>query len=113
MNSAGNANPYVPGGDTLDLTQIYALASTAPGWNLPTIDLPLRVVIVSQRPKGAANNGNLYLYEFAPGTTLQNGAMQVFTGAAAQTAPTELSAGNYPAGVTTDTIQAEAWFFMP
>ena len=39
--------------------------------------------------------------------------MQIFTGAAAQTALTELSAGNYPAGFLNDVIQGEAYFIMP
>ena len=84
-----------------------------PGQVLPTFELPAKVEIQSVRPKGAANSGNLFIYNYAPSTTLQNGTMQVFTGAAAQTALTELSAGNYPAGVTTDTIQGEGIFVQP
>lgn len=113
VNSAGNANPYVAGGDTLDLTQLFSALSTAPGLNLPAIDLPAKIEIQSARPKGAANSANLFIYNWAPGTTLANGALQVFTGAAAQTALTELTAGNYPAGVLNDTIQAEAYFPIP
>jgi|HubBroStandDraft_1064217.scaffolds.fasta_scaffold09152_6 hypothetical protein len=110
VNSPGNANPYVQGGDALDLTTIL---SAMLGQALPTFDLASLVLIVSQRPAGGANNANLYEYNFAPGTTLQNGTMQVFTGAAAQTALTELAAGNYPAGVLNDTIVATCEFFMP
>ncbi len=113
VNTGNNANPYVAGGDTLDLTQLFNLASSAPGRILPTFELPVKVEIQSVRPQGAANNANEYIYSFAPGTTLVNGAMQIFTGAAAQTALTELAAGNYPAGVLNDTIQAEALFFVP
>jgi hypothetical protein len=113
VNTPGNANPYVAGGDTLDLTQLFNLASSAPGMNIPTYDLPAKIEIQSVRPKGGANSANLFIYEYAPGTTLANGTLQVFTGAAAQTGLTELTAGNYPAGVTTDTIQAEAYFVIP
>lgn len=110
VNSPGNANPYVAGGDTLDLTQIVA---TLLGQVLPTYDLASQVMIISARPSGAANNANMFEYSFAPGTTLKNGTMQVFTGAAAQTGLTELTAGNYPVGVTTDTILATVELFMP
>jgi hypothetical protein len=113
VNTPGNANPYVAGGDTLDLTQLFNLLSSAPGGVLPTFEGVAKVEFQSNRPAGAANNGNLYEYSYAPGTTLQNGTMQVFTGAAAQTGLTELAAGNYPAGVTTDVIQGEAQFVMP
>jgi len=113
VNTPGNANPYVAGGDTLDLTGLNALLGGMPGQVLPTFELPVKVEIQSIRPKGAANSGNLYVYSYAPGTTLQNGAMQVFTGAAAQTALTELSAGNYPAGVLNDSIQGEGIFVQP
>ncbi len=110
VNSPGNANPYVAGGDTLDLTTILAAVL---GQVLPTFDAPSWVEIISARPAGAANNGNLYIYGYAPGTTLKNGTMQIFTGAAAQTGLTELAAGNYPAGVLNDTIVASCEFFMP
>lgn len=112
-NSAGNANPYVAGGDTLDLTQLFGLLGGMPGQAAPTFESVAKVEIQSVRAKGAANSGNLFLYSYAPGSNLTNGTMQVFTGAAAQTALTELAAGNYPAGVTTDTIQVEIYFVMP
>jgi hypothetical protein len=113
VNSPGNANPYVAGGDTLDLTQLFNLLSSAPGSVLPTFEAVAKVEFQSTRPAGAANNGNLFEYSYAPGTTMANGTMQIFTGAAAQTALTELSAGNYPAAVLGDTIQGEAYFIMP
>lgn len=113
VNSAGNANPYVAGGDTIDLTQLFGLLGGAPGGTIPTFENVAKVELQSVRPKGAANSANLFIYSYAPGTTLANGSMQVFSGAAAQTALTELTAGNYPAGVTTDTIQGEAYFVMP
>lgn len=112
-NSAGNANPYVAGGDTCDLTQLFGLLGGMPGGVAPTFEAVAKVEIQSFRAKGAANNGNLFVYSYAPGTNLTNGTMQVFTGAAAQTASTELAAGNYPAGVTTDVIQGEVYFVMP
>lgn len=113
VNSPGNANPYVAGGDTLDLTQLFSQAAGAPGSVAPTFESVAKVEIQSARAKGAANNGNLYVYSYAPGTNLTNGTMQIFTGAAAQTALTELTAGNYPAGVLNDVIQGEAYFVMP
>lgn len=113
VDTPGNANPYPAGGDTLDLTQLFNLASSAPGTLLPTFENVVYVRVWSARAAGGANNANLYVYNFAPGTTLANGTLQIFTGAAAQTALTELSAGNYPAGVLNDVIQAEAVFVMP
>ena len=104
---------YAAGGDVLDLTQLFNLASSAPGQNIPTFDLPVKVEIQSARLSGGANNANLFTYGYAPGTTLANGTMQVFTGAAAQTGLTELTAGAYPAGVLTDVIQAEVYFLVP
>jgi hypothetical protein len=103
---------YAAGGDTLDLTTIFALAAGAPGASLPTAALPVEVRIWSACP-AATPQTHQYQYGFAPGTTLKNGTMQVFTGAAAQTALTELSAGAYPAGVTGDVILFEACFPVP
>jgi hypothetical protein len=112
VNSAGNANPYVAGGDTLDLTQLFAsLSAGAPGGTLPTFEGVAKVEIQSFR--AAPGTANEFLYQYCPGTTLANGTMQVLTGAAAQTALTELTAGNYPAGVLNDVIQGEAYFVMP
>lgn len=111
VNSPGNANPYVAGGDTLDLTQLFNLASSAPGMSLPTFEGVAKVELQSIRPAPGA--ANVYEYGYCPGMTLANGTMQVITGAAAQTALTELAAGNYPAGVLSDVIQGEAYFVMP
>jgi hypothetical protein len=113
VNSAGNANPYVAGGDLLDITTIMA---TLLGQLLPTFDLPSLVEVISARPTAAAggsNNSALFQYGYAPGTTLKNGTLQVFTGAAAQSGLAELAAGNYPAGVLTDTIVATIELWMP
>lgn len=114
VNSPGNLNPYVAGGDTLDLTQLLgSLTSDAPGGVLPTVSLPAKVEFQSARPKGNADSNKLFCYSYAPNTTLANGTMQVFTGAAAQSPLTELTAGNYPAAVLDDVIQGEAYFVMP
>lgn len=113
VNSVGNANPYVAGGDTLDLTALVNLAGGAPGETLPTFELPALVRIISARPNLATGYAGLFVYSYAPGTNLTNGTMQVFTGAAAQAALTELTAGNYPANVLNDTIVGEAYFVMP
>lgn len=74
-----------------------------------TDQLPVQVEFYSARPTSSAQT-NLYAYQYTPGTTLANGKFQVFTGAAAQTALTELSAGAYPAGVTGDVIMYHAIF---
>lgn len=100
---------YVTGGFTLDLTQLFAAAAGGPGMSLPTNALPLRVTFESARPSSSPQT-NLYIYNYAPGTTQANGLVQIFTGAAAQTALTELSAGALPAGVTGDTIVGEVVF---
>lgn len=110
VNTGTNANPYVAGGDTLDLTQLFNLLSSAPGADLPTACLPLRVEMQSVRGQGKTGSTGLYVYQFSPGTTLSNGTMQIFTGAAAQSPLAELSAGNYPANVLNDSILAVAWF---
>jgi hypothetical protein len=52
----------------------------------------------------------LYVYNFNPGTTAANGKLQIFTGAAAQSALAELADGAIPAAVHGDTIVFEAWF---
>lgn len=113
VNTGVNANPYVAGGDTLDLTQLFGLLAGAPGSVPPTFETVAKVEIQSARLAGGASSGNMFIYSFAPGTTLANGTMQILTGAAAQTALTELSAGQYPAGVLNDVIQGEAYFVMP
>lgn len=113
VDTGANPNPYVAGGDTCDLTQLFNTASSAPGELLPTFELVVIVRFLSNRAQGGAGNGNLYVYNFAPGTTLANGTMQIFTGAAAQTALTELAAGNYPANVLNDVIVGEAYFIVP
>jgi hypothetical protein len=113
VNTGTNANPYVAGGDTLDLTQLMSLLAGMPGQVLPTFEGVVKVELNSARPQGAAGSSGMYQYSYAPGTSLTNGTMQVFTGAAAQSALTELTAGNYPANVLNDTIQGEAIFVMP
>jgi hypothetical protein len=113
VNSSGNANPYVAGGDICDLTQLVGLTGGAPGATLPTFEAVAKVEFQSARGKLATGSSGLYLYQYAPGTTLANGTMQVFTGAAAQSALAELAAGNYPANVLNDVIQGEAYFVMP
>lgn len=113
VDTPGNGNPYVAGGDTLDLTQLFSLTAGAPGSVMPTFEMLAKVEIQSMRPHNGTGFAGLFLYQFAPGTTMANGTMQVFTGAAAQSPLTELSAGNYPANVLNDTIQGEAYFVMP
>src|SRR4051812_12773941 len=72
---------YALGGDVLDFTKLLdSIKSGRP---------PLQVTIFSQK----AGGGSGFVYGFAPGSTMANGKMQVFTGAAAQAALTELAAG--------------------
>lgn len=113
VNTGANANPYVAGGDVCDLTQLVGLLGGMPGQTLPTFENVVKVELQSSRPLGATGSSGLFLYSYAPGTNLTNGTMQVFTGAAAQSALAELSAGNYPANVLNDTILGEAFFVMP
>src|ERR1035441_9535222 len=89
---------YVTGGFTLDLTQLFTATAGGPGASLITAANPLIVRIQSARPSSSPQT-NQFEYSYAPGTTAANGLCQIFTGAAAQTALTELSAGALPAGV--------------
>lgn len=108
VDSPGNANPYVPGGDLLDLTQLVNLAGGAPGATLPTFELIPKVVIQSQ--PNAPGPATLQEYRFCAGTNLTNGTMQVMPSTTPQI---ELAAGNYPAAVLADVIVGEAYFVMP
>lgn len=102
------AGVYAAGGIPIDFTQLFALLNNAPGASLPTGANPLTPVsLESSRAPGQAN---LYVYHFVPGSTPSNGFVQIFTGAAAQTGLTELSAGALPAGVTADTISGRVTF---
>jgi hypothetical protein len=91
---------YPTTGDTLSFAGLDQIKSG---------QVPTYVRIWSARPTSSAQT-NLFVYNYVPGTTQANGKMQVFTGAAAQTALTEFSTASYPAGVTADTIQFEAVF---
>jgi hypothetical protein len=104
------AGVYAAGGIPIDFTQLFAALAAAPGASLPTGAAPLTpVTLESSRTPGQAN---LYDYHFVPGSpsTPSNGMVQIFTGAAAQTGMTELSAGALPAGVTADTISGKVTF---
>lgn len=106
-----NAVNYVTGGDTLDLTALFGTAGL-PGYSFPTASLPEKVEFQSVLPTSTPQT-NTFLYQYVPGTTLANGKIQVFTGAAAQTGFTELSAGAYPAGVLADIIEGEIFIPIP
>ena len=85
---------YTTGGIACDLSGLGALSQSA----------PFTVDVKSQQPAGSGNT-NQYVYVYLPGTTSVNGLLQIFTGAAAQTALTELSSGAaIPSGVSGDTI---------
>lgn len=102
---------YATGGDTCDLTALFG-STGLPGYSFPTSSLPEKVEFSSNRPTSSAQT-NLFVYNYVPGTTLANGKFQVFTGAAAQTALTEFSAGVYPAGVLADVIEGELIIPIP
>lgn len=70
-------------------------------------EVPLKVDVRSAKASGGTG---LYVYSFCPGTTMVNGKLQVFTGAAAQSPLAELADGVVPAGVSADTIIFDAWF---
>lgn len=97
---------YVGGGDPFDFGIAFVNAVLGPGFTAPG-SLPEKVEFQSVATPG--RNG-LFVYQFVPGTTLANGTIQVFTGAAAQAALTELNAGAYPASVLSDVIEGEAIF---
>jgi hypothetical protein len=85
---------YSTAGDTVSFAGIDQIKASG---------LPFRINIWSNK----AGQTNLFIYNYAAGTSLANGKVQVFSGAAAQTGLTELSAGAYPAGVLADTLQFE------
>lgn len=91
---------YATGGLTMSFANFDAVKSSS---------LPVLVEIKSAHPAASAQ-ANLYVYSYAPGTSIADGTVQIFTGAAAQTALTELSAGATPAGVSGDTIVVHAYF---
>lgn len=93
--------------DVVDLTQLFTAAAGGPGANLPTGSLPIKVELQSAL---ATPGATLFIYDWIPGTTLSNGGVAVYTGAASQAGLTLLNAGAYPAGVLADTIQGEAIF---
>lgn len=99
VNSPGNANPYVAGGDTLDFTTLGDLIKS--GY------VPLNVTLQSQ---SQANGFSGYDYYFRPGSGLNNCKMQVAVNGGAGNQKQELAAGNYPAGVLADSIVGMACF---
>jgi hypothetical protein len=103
---------YVAGGEVLDLTQFFGTGGL-PGYSYPTASLPEKVILDSIKPAGSAQSAAEFIYSYAPGTTLANGKIQVFTGAAAQAGLAELSNGNYPAGVLGDVIEGEVYLPIP
>lgn len=76
---------------------------------LKSNESPVSVRVFSKQPAGSGATA-LYVYNFNPGTTMANGKLQVFTGAAAQSGLAELADGAVPAGVSGDVIGFEAWF---
>jgi hypothetical protein len=84
---------YVTGGDPVDLSGIAPAGCSRP-------PMPGTFGLASVNPAAA---GAIYFY--VAGTTLQNGKLQVLTGAIA-----ELSAGAYPAAQLADIIVCSAFF---
>lgn len=87
----GAGDTYSTGGNTLNLLQIGIKATRK----------PLNVIF-------DGNSG--FVFDYAPGTTAADGKIKVLSGAAAQSALTELTAGAVPAGVSNDTIFFKAEF---
>lgn len=84
VGSLAFSGSYTTGGDTLDFTQVAD--------KLPSTQV-IQVFAESQ-------NGNAGYYVPIAGTALNNWKLKAFTGGG-----TEISAGAYPASVTTDAVQ--------
>jgi len=97
VSIVGSGN-YVPGG--IPVTSPKAPVVVGLGQSASYAD---RVPVVSQLN---SSTGSGFQYSYNPTTQ----KMQIFTGAAAQSPLTELSAGALPAGVTGDTISFELIF---
>jgi hypothetical protein len=97
---------YPTGGDTLNfLTATFRLGVDGIKSSFP----PSSIFIWSMQSQGAGTVSQ-YWYRGLIGTTAANCAIQVLTGAAAQSGGAEFSAGAYPAGVAGDVIEFEAFF---
>jgi len=96
-----STDTYTTGGNTMSFAGFDDIKSSS---------LPNFVEVISQ-PTSASHAANVYVYQFLPGTTLYNGTLQIFTGAAAQTGLTELTSNAaIPSGVSGDTIKFRASF---
>ena len=91
---------YPAGGDILDLS------GTAFGDAVKALGPPLDVDLKSFASGGVSG----FCYDYRPGTSSALGKIQMFTGAAAQSALTEFTAGAYPAGALADSILGRAIF---
>jgi hypothetical protein len=97
---------YPTGGDTLNFfTANFRLGVDGIKSSFP----PSSILCWSQQSQGSGTTSQ-YWYRGLLGTTAANCAIQVMTGAAAQSGGAEFSAGAYPAGVTGDVIAFEAFF---
>jgi hypothetical protein len=70
--------------------------------------IPIWVEFGENPPAGTSPSG--FVYNYCPGTTIANGRVAVFTGAAAQSPLTELSAGAYTAGALAAVVTGHAVF---
>lgn len=98
------AGDYAAGGLVVDITAF----SYGAGKSVPPMGLPLFVHLESQ-PLVASATAAMFVYGWLRGTTLKNGQMQIFTGAAAQSGLAELSNGASPAGVVADHIRFQIY----
>jgi hypothetical protein len=98
-------NNYPANGDTIDLTNI----TFPPGMNgMITSGNVLFGSPQSQPTSSSSHSGFMYAYLIGTGTTpLKNGKIQVLVCAGAGNPMQDLGAGNYPAGVLSDTIVME------
>jgi hypothetical protein len=95
------ADLYATGGIVMDLTALGDVAKSG---------VPPTFVVVWSQPAVGSPGTNLYIYSFNPGSSQNNGKLQIFTGAAAQTALTEYTNAAALTNPFADTIVFEAVF---
>lgn len=93
------AGDYAAGGLVVNILNFTYGKGQGP---LPCLP-PIEVEIYSQ-PVVASHAAAKFLYSWLTGSSLANGQVQIFTGAAAQSGLAELADGATPAGVTGDTL---------
>jgi hypothetical protein len=90
--------PGAPG-EIFDITKL----TLPPGWTLPAVGAIVCGWAWSINPLGSSG----FSYTIIPGSTQQNGKLDVQQGGGASSPNGEISTAAYPAGVLSDTIQFE------